>query len=75
MLGAYIDSIKISRWSVLGTVVRSHLLYADDCLIFTKADLSDVDAVRDVTDQYYTLSGQVVNLEKSIISFGNEVHN
>ena len=47
----------------------SHLLFADDCLLFFKANLESVNHIRDVLELYCNASGQRVNLDKSSIFF------
>lgn len=47
----------------------SHLLFADDNLVFTRAHPNEVDTVLMVLSTYEKVSGQVVNLEKSKSSF------
>jgi hypothetical protein len=43
----------------------SHLLYADDCLLFSKADLANCKILHDTIHQFCLQSGQRVNLQKS----------
>ncbi|XP_057802915.1 uncharacterized protein LOC131018208 [Salvia miltiorrhiza] len=47
----------------------SHLLYADDCIIFGRADVNDIGVVREILSLYEGVSGQQVNLDKSVVSF------
>jgi hypothetical protein len=48
----------------------SHLLFADDCLIFTQATKRGVDRAATILDDYNRRSGQLVNKKKSEIFFG-----
>jgi hypothetical protein len=60
----------------------SHLLFADDCLIFTQASKRGADRVAAILDAFNRGSGQLVNKNKSAIFFSpnceqeskNEVH-
>lgn len=47
----------------------SHLLFADNSLIFCQASLNQVSNIKRILDLYGRSSGQVVNLEKSLVIF------
>ena len=47
----------------------SHLLFADDSLIFTKATIADCKHLKTIFDRYTTTSGQLINLDKSSMFF------
>jgi len=47
----------------------SHLLFADDCLIFTQASKRGAERVASILDGYNKGSGQSVNKQKSAIFF------
>jgi hypothetical protein len=47
----------------------NHLLFADDCLLFFKADARNAQAVQESLTKYCQASGQKVNLAKSSIFF------
>ena len=47
----------------------NHLLFADDCLLFLKADASNAQLVQESLTKYCDASGQKVNLAKSSIFF------
>jgi hypothetical protein len=49
----------------------SHLLYADDMVIFSTGGKKDVRSILEVLDIYAQWSGQVVNASKSSIFFSN----
>ena len=58
----------------LGHRYIGHLLYADDCLLVAHASVEEVGVVREVLKEYCVISGQQVNITKSLIIFGSEVH-
>ncbi|KAL0403885.1 UNVERIFIED_CONTAM: putative mitochondrial protein [Sesamum radiatum] len=47
----------------------SHLLFADDTLIFYRASPKSTRAVLDVLDVYHRASGQEINFSKSFVAF------
>jgi hypothetical protein len=47
----------------------SHLLFADDLILFTKATSSQANSLKVVLDQFCTWSGQAINPSKSFIHF------
>src|SRR5438105_3739031 len=47
----------------------SHLLFADDCLVFTQASDSGAKQLHDLLETYRVGSGQLVNRSKSAIFF------
>ena len=51
----------------------SHLLYADDSLLFTEASSVGFSVVSQVLQKYSDLSGQVINFQKSNIIFSPNV--
>ncbi|KAL9663470.1 hypothetical protein QQ045_018857 [Rhodiola kirilowii] len=59
-----IEGIKISRRSP----AISHLMFADDCLIFMKINSSTITALRDVLQCYEMVSGQTLNYSKSEVA-------
>jgi hypothetical protein len=48
----------------------THLLFADDSIVFLEASQSSFEALREVLRQYEECSGQKVNLQKSSLFFG-----
>ncbi|KAL0436253.1 UNVERIFIED_CONTAM: putative ribonuclease H protein [Sesamum radiatum] len=66
-----------SRWDYSGDSYLSpgpsisHLLFADDTLIFCRDCLDDSRAIRAVLDTYRRASGQEINLLKSSIGFSH----
>ena len=51
----------------------SHLLFADDSLLFFRADVANAEIIKEVLGIYCGASGQRVNMEKSSILFAKGV--
>ncbi|XP_057775115.1 uncharacterized protein LOC130994097 [Salvia miltiorrhiza] len=51
----------------------SHLLFANDCIIFGRRKASEVEEVKKIINSYEGVSGQLVNLDKSSISFSSGI--
>ena len=49
----------------------SHLFFADDNLIFIRADVNGCMLLKDILEAYETTSSQLVNFEKSTLSFSS----
>ena len=47
----------------------SHLMFANDLLFFAKADYINYSAIRDVLDDFCTMTGQTVSVAKSRVYF------
>ncbi|CAM8945360.1 unnamed protein product [Rhodiola kirilowii] len=56
-----IKGIRVCR----GAPTITHLMFADDCLIFLKARKESLDQVMHILQKYEAVAGQKVNLEKS----------
>ncbi|KAH9755242.1 reverse transcriptase domain-containing protein [Citrus sinensis] len=61
-----INGLKFSR-----DLSVTHLLFADDSLVFTKASINDCRNLRKIFDNYAAASGQVFNFEKSSMFFSS----
>ena len=53
--------------------VVSHLLFADDNLLFFKANRKSAEAIKEALNNYCRASGQQVNMDKSSIHFAKGV--
>lgn len=49
--------------------IISHLFFADDSLILGSADIQNCNIIRDTLSMYAEASGQMINLQKSSITF------
>ncbi|GAU34086.1 hypothetical protein TSUD_255820 [Trifolium subterraneum] len=63
--GGEIHGIKICR----GAPSVSHLLFADDCFLFCRANLSETRKLMEILEVYEQASGQEINLTKSEVFF------
>ena len=62
-----IEAVKICRQAP----GISHLLFADDSLLFFKAERAQAVRVKQVLEQYANSAGQLINPDKCSILFGN----
>ena len=51
--------------------IVSHLLYADDSLLFTRASVQECDAILNILSRYEGASGQQINLDKLTVLFSS----
>ncbi|CAL9002074.1 unnamed protein product [Prunus brigantina] len=51
----------------------NHLLFADDCYLFARANVGDCGTIKEALSWYEWVSGQQVNLQKSAICFSKNV--
>ncbi|KAK2370479.1 hypothetical protein QL285_083528 [Trifolium repens] len=59
-----IHGVKICR----GAPVVSHLLFADDCFLFCRSNISETTKLMEILKTYELASGQEINLSKSEVS-------
>ena len=50
----------------------SHLLFADDCIVFCKASIEEGDKVTKILEVYERESGQKLNREKTSLFFSKD---
>ena len=50
-----------------------HLMFADDLVLFAKADLLNCSSIRDVLDEFCAMSGQTISESKSRVYFSPNV--
>jgi hypothetical protein len=65
-LTEYIEGIQVAS----SAPKVNHLLFADDCLMFCKASVTEAEALKQIVEVYCNASGQRVNHDKSSIYFG-----
>lgn len=51
----------------------SHMFFVDDSLLFTRANSSEADIFLNILSTYQRASGQMVNMDKSEVSFSQNV--
>ena len=56
-----------------GAPLVSHLFFADDSILFTKASVQECSVVADIISKYERASGQKVNLSKTEVVFSSSV--
>ena len=54
-------------------ITISHLLFADDSLVFTKASVDSCKALKAIFDHYAAASGQLFNFDKSTMVFSGKI--
>lgn len=60
-----LPGVKVAR----GSPAISHLLFADDTMFFTKSNSKFCKALEMILKKYEVVSGQVINLNKSAVTF------
>ena len=60
-----IHGVKVCR----GAPLVTHLLFADDCFLFCRANMREVTKIKEILQVYEAVSGQAINFQKSEIFF------
>ncbi|CAL2232092.1 unnamed protein product [Prunus armeniaca] len=66
----FLHGVKLCR----GAPSVSHLFFADDSFLFLRANRQDCQHLSNIFHKYEMVSGQKINLEKSSVSFSNNMH-
>ncbi|XP_057440277.1 uncharacterized protein LOC130732189 [Lotus japonicus] len=69
VMSSSLHGVKVAR----SAPVISHLLFADDSVIFAKATPEEVESVKEILSTYERVSGQVINLDKSTLTCSRNV--
>ena len=64
-VGKELTGVKISR----GAPVITHLFFADDSLVFCKADIQEAGKLMKILKVYEKATGQLINMDKSSVFF------
>ncbi|XP_057801234.1 uncharacterized protein LOC131016514 [Salvia miltiorrhiza] len=67
----HLDPMRMNRQTSFAT----HLLYADDILVFGRATEANARTILHILNFYGSLFGQICSMEKSHIFFGDKVQN
>jgi hypothetical protein len=65
-----LHGIKVCR----GAPILSHLLFADDCFLFCRADVRESTKLKEILKEYEEGSGQAINFQKSEIFFSSNTN-
>lgn len=64
-----LSGIQVSR----GSPRVNHLLFADDTMFFCKTSTKCVEALSNILQKYEVASGQMINVDKSSITFSGKI--
>lgn len=64
-----ISGVKLSLYCL----ILSHLFFADDAILFLKADVGECNQILGIINSYNEASGQLVNFDKSGVCFSSSV--
>ena len=56
-----------------GTTSMSHIIFADDQLVFLQADKQNACQLKSILEEFSTLFGLSINLQKSMVYFGGQM--
>jgi hypothetical protein len=62
--------VKVCR----GAPIITHLLFADDCFLFFRADENEAQCMKRFLNNYVKASGQAINFSKSEVYFSCNTH-
>lgn len=65
-----IEGAKIGR----GGLSVTHLFFANNSILFGKASKAGISAVKEVVNEYKQISGQLVNFDKLLIYFSDNMN-
>ncbi|XP_057444702.1 uncharacterized protein LOC130736943 [Lotus japonicus] len=71
IVASSLHGIKIARSPSAPMI--SHLLFADDSVVFARATMEEAHTIRNVLASYEQVSGQVINFDKSMLSCSRNV--
>ena len=54
-----------------GAPAISHLLFVDDCYLFFRANEGEADTMKNILQRYASISGQIINFNKSAVTFSS----
>ncbi|KAK9931811.1 hypothetical protein M0R45_019074 [Rubus argutus] len=58
-----------------GTTAPSHVLFADDIIVFCRGDKRNLERVLNFFEKYGEISGQIINKQKSQVFLGSHLNN
>lgn len=74
-----IYSVECDKWKGIKEGRRcptvSHLMFADDLLLFGKETINQMDCIRDVRDKFCNISGQRISKDMSRVLFSSNTPN
>lgn len=70
---AAIENYIHGAWICKGAPRISHLFFADDSILFARANLQECSKIADIISMYERASGQKVNLSKTEVTFSKQV--
>lgn len=66
-----LENVKVGRSGLPIT----HLFFTSDSILFRNATKKEALAIKIVVNEYEAISGQMVNVDKSLIYFSNNISN